>query len=128
MKGLRLEMPHLPPITSAQIKKLPKNCSVRFAGVLTVLQRPPPAKGTAFITIEDENGSTDLVLKSETFERLEAVIRSSRFFIVEGTVQRKGLGVSILVLGIESFSLNDNTKPVSPNASPRSIGHLRWHN
>jgi error-prone DNA polymerase len=124
MRGLRLEMLHLPSLTSTQARRLTKGKSIRYAGILTVLQRPPPANGTAFITLEDEWGSVDLILRSETYEKYKMVIKGSRFLVVEGKVQRKGSGMSILVSNVESFSDITTNRPVEPGESPRSVGRL----
>ncbi|MBC7740903.1 MAG: error-prone DNA polymerase [Bdellovibrionaceae bacterium] len=125
MKALRVELPHLPPLTSVQIKRLPRDRRIRYAGILTVIQRPPPAKGTAFITLEDEFGCIDTVFKSETFEKYEEIIRRSRFLIMEGKIQKRGLGTSVLVDYVETFSHKTERREVSPQGSPRG-GRLDW--
>ncbi|MFK5282200.1 hypothetical protein ACI3PL_21830, partial [Lacticaseibacillus paracasei] len=68
MKQLRLELPHLPPTNSALVKKLRRNSPVCAAGILLVDQRPPPAKGFGFITLEDEFGTMDLVLRPQVYD------------------------------------------------------------
>lgn len=126
MKALRLELPHLPSLTSQQLRKIPKNNIVRYAGILTVMQRPPPAKGTVFITFEDEVGSIDTIVRKEVFEKYEHIVASSKFFIVEGKIQKKGSGTTILISHIESFSGTNTAKPISPGPSPRAMGRLQW--
>ncbi|MDR3608644.1 MAG: error-prone DNA polymerase [Oligoflexia bacterium] len=103
MTALRKSMPELPKLTSAKAKKLKHRSRVHYAGILTALQRPPTAKGTAFITLEDDKGSLDLILKKEVYEKFEAEIRNSRFLIIQGKIQRMGAGVSVLVSEVRSF-------------------------
>lgn len=119
MKALRLELPQLPKMDSQQLKKLAHGRRVQYAGILTVLQRPSSAMGTAFITFEDEHGSIDTVFKSDTFEKYENLIRSSRFLIVTGKIQRKGTGVTLLAEGVTSFLDGSSKKPLQNN-TPRS--------
>lgn len=126
MKALRLQLPHLPSITSEQIKKVAKDKVVRYAGILTVLQRPPPAKGTVFITFEDEFGSIDTVCKKDVFEKYHDEISGSKFFIIEGKTQKKGTGTTLLISHIESFAGNRHAKPIGPGPSPRALGRLEW--
>ncbi|MBC7464996.1 MAG: error-prone DNA polymerase [Bdellovibrio sp.] len=126
MKALRIQLPHLPSLTSMQIRKIPKDKMVRYAGILTVMQRPPPAKGTVFITFEDEHGSIDTVCKKEVYEKYESIFRSSKFFIIEGKVQKKGQGTTLLITHAESFSENKMAKPLSPGPSPRALGRIEW--
>ncbi len=126
MKGIRLELPHLPSLTSTQIRRMPAGKYIQYAGILTVLQRPPPAKGTAFITFEDEHGSIDTIVKPELFDKYENVIRASRFFIIEGKVQRKGFGASVLISKIESFSPQESKRRHHPQAHTRGLGRIEF--
>ncbi len=126
MKGLRIEMPYLPGLLSTQIRKMPKGKQIIYAGIVTVIQRPPPANGTAFMTFEDEYGSIDTIVRPEIYEKYEQVILSSRFLIIEGKVQKKGLGTNVLVSRIESFADGTSKKPNGPRPSPRTLGKLDW--
>lgn len=112
MKALRLEIPWLPKLTSADVKKIPKGKRISYAGILSILQRPPPAKGTAFVTLEDEFGSVDTVLRKDTYEKYEEVIRHSRYLIFTGIIQKRGIGTSLKVESVESFSREKEEKPI----------------
>ncbi len=124
MKGIRLENRELPPLTSADLKKLKRGKQVIFAGLLTVIQRPPTAKGVAFITLEDETGTIDIIVKKDIYETYQAVIRGSRFLIVEGSVQRQGTGVSIIARQFSSFAAGTLRRPNAPGEYPRSLGPI----
>ena len=127
MKALRLEIPYLPPLTSVQVKCLATGRNLRYAGIMTVLQRPPPANGTAFLTLEDEFGSVDTILRQEVYEEFASVIKGSRFLIIEARVQKRGTGTSLLVSKVESFirpQKNDPQKSITHGAHPRGLGRL----
>lgn len=130
MKALRPQLPSLPKWTSTQVNKATKKQKVQFAGILMVIQRPPPARGVAFLTFEDEFGSVDTIFKKDIFEKYEEVIRGSRFLIVHGEVQKKGdpplQGTSVIAHHIESFSARPMYRYVSPQGSPRMGGKLEW--
>ncbi len=126
MKALRSEIKDLPSITSVQVKKMMKGKLLRYAGILTVMQRPPPAKGTGFITLEDEFGSVDTVLKNDVFEKYKPVLFNSKFLIIEGRIQKKGLGTTVLVTHVSSFAQRELKKPIMNGASPRGLGPLDW--
>ncbi len=130
MSGLRQQIPKLPSFTSANVNQAYRNQKVCFAGILMVIQRPPPAKGTAFLTFEDEFGSIDTIFKKDIFEKYEQTIRTSRFLIVEGRVQKKGdppfQGTSVQVEHVISFSESPIYRNVSPQGSPRMGGKLEW--
>jgi error-prone DNA polymerase len=126
MRALRLEFPWLPPLTSVQLKKLPAKEFVRYAGTLIVNQRPPSAKTTGFITLEDEFGTVDLILRGEIYDRYKPVFQNSRFLIIEGHIQRQGRGVNVLVNNVESFAENRSRKPETNLQSPRGLTSLEW--
>lgn len=121
MKALRAEDPTLPPLRSLEVKKQAKGCSIQFAGIVTVLQRPPPAKGTVFMTLEDELGSIDTVIRSEVYEKFADLIKATRFLIIEGEMQRRGGAPSVLIKKVQAFSSLKNHRPQGPGPHPRSL-------
>ena len=128
MKGVRLETPGLPAITSLDVKKMRKGQYFRYAGVLTVIQRPPTAKGVAFITLEDENGSVDLIVKKEIYEEYRFVIQETRFLLIEGIIQRNGTGVSVLAQKFAGFGASNKGRPNKPGETGRVYQGLEWEN
>lgn len=64
---------------------------VRACGIVTLRlrlhQRPPTAKVTLFITLEDETGVINLVVWAQTFARWQAPLLASRLLAVEGVRQ-----------------------------------------
>lgn len=124
MKQLRLEVPHLPGTTSKQIKTLKRNVKVECAGILLVDQRPPPAKGFGFITLEDEHGTIDLVLRPRIYDQYKPIFRSSRFLIVTGKIQRLDNHITIAVDRLESFATHNQVRGHQPH--PRMMNRLDW--
>lgn len=125
MKALRLELPHLPPLLSSQVRKCKHDERIRFAGILTAFQKPPPAKGTVFITLEDDHGSVDTIVRKEVYDKHRDVLRSTRFFIFEGVIQKRGGGTSLRVERIESFGIVPKQNS-GPGPSPRALGQVNW--
>ena len=60
---------------------------VRACGIVTVRQRPPTAKGTVFITLEDETGTVNLVVWPDTVKRWGEPLLGARLLAVEGIWQ-----------------------------------------
>jgi error-prone DNA polymerase len=105
MKGFRSEFGSLlPKRVSTEVKACAHGERVVYAGVILVLQRPPTAKGVAFITLEDEFGSVDGVLFKGVYERYRSEIRSSQVLIITGKVERRGKSVSVLVDSCKGLS------------------------
>jgi error-prone DNA polymerase len=123
MKAIRPRLSWLPKLTSADLKKLPEGRRVSYAGILSILQRPPPAKGTAFITLEDEFGSVDTVLRKEIYEKFEDVIRHSRYLIFTGVIQKRGLGTSLKVESAQSFGRGKEEKPIE---RMQKLTSIKW--
>jgi error-prone DNA polymerase len=128
MRALRLELPWLPPLTSVQLKKLRAGEQVVYAGTVIANQRPPSAKGTGFITLEDECGTVDLILRDAIYEEFKPVIQNSRFLIIHGKIQRQERGVNVMVSRVESFTRQRSLKPELNTPNPRTLSPLHWHN
>lgn len=124
MKHLRLEVSHLPMINSKMLKHIPKNRMTTIAGILLVDQRPPPAKGFGFITLEDEYGTIDAVLRPEVYDKYKPVFRSSRFLIFTGRIQRLDDATTLLVESVESFSSVAKVRSHTP--TPRMLDKIAW--
>jgi DNA polymerase III alpha subunit len=62
---------------------------VRIAGLVIVRQRPGTAKGFVFLSIEDETGIANAIVRPWLFERDRAVITHEPFVVVEGILQRQ---------------------------------------
>ena len=84
-------------LSAWEVKQAEPGRRVRVAGMMAVRQRPATAKGIVFISLEDDSGLLDLVVKPDTWARLRDVLRGSMLLLVEGTVQRSGRAASLLV-------------------------------
>ena len=63
---------------------------VRIAGLVTCRQRPGSASGVLFLTLEDETGSSNIVIWTDTFETHRRQVLASRLMRVTGKLQREG--------------------------------------
>jgi error-prone DNA polymerase len=63
---------------------------VLVAGLVVVHQSPPTAKGHHFITLEDESGMINVIIRPRVYARYRRTWRESRLLIVEGDVQQEG--------------------------------------
>ncbi|HBM25173.1 MAG TPA: hypothetical protein DD411_16605, partial [Alcanivorax sp.] len=72
---------------------------VRVAGLVTNRQRPGSAKGTLFMTLEDETGNTNVVVWSAIQERFRTVLLKSPMVTVTGTVEISPEGIVHLMAG-----------------------------
>ena len=71
---------------------------VWVAGMVVVRQRPQTAKGILFVSLEDESGLLDLVVKPGVYPRVRPVLQETPLILAGGVVQKGDGGVtSVLV-------------------------------
>jgi error-prone DNA polymerase len=84
-------------LTSQALEDQRDGKKVRVAGRVVVRQRPPSAKGFVFITLEDETGLVNLVVRPKVYERYRGALRNAVLLLVEGHLQREGQAFSVMV-------------------------------
>ena len=62
---------------------------VRVAGAVITRQRPGTAKGMVFLTLEDEVGLANVIVRPDVFERQRRLIMKAPFLVVEGVLQQQ---------------------------------------
>ena len=62
---------------------------VRVAGMVITRQRPGTAKGFVFLTLEDETGVANIIVRPDLFARDRAVIVEEPFLLIEGVLQNQ---------------------------------------
>ncbi|MFN2129315.1 MAG: DNA polymerase III subunit alpha [Anaerolineae bacterium] len=70
---------------------------VRVAGLVVVRQRPPSAKGHVFLTLEDEEGLVNLIVRPRVYERYRDALRNAPLLLAEGRLQQVERTTSVLV-------------------------------
>ncbi len=76
--------------TSAQLRHVHDGRWVRTVGMVTLRQQPPTAKGTVFVSLEDEHGSTQVIVWRHVKEAQRQVLLGARLLLVQGRWQREG--------------------------------------
>jgi error-prone DNA polymerase len=69
---------------------IPVGTNVSTAGLVITRQRPGTAKGVVFITLEDEFGSLNLIIRPALFEQHSTTVLSAAILYVTGRLQRVG--------------------------------------
>ncbi len=72
----------------------------RVAGLLVVHQSPPTAKGFHFLTLEDEDGMINVIVRPQVYGHYQNIIRGARLLLAAGVVQREGEVINLLAEGI----------------------------
>ena len=95
----RPELERLSVLRSADLEGRRNGEKIRVAGLVVVRQRPPTAKGFVFITLEDEEGLVNVIVRPDVYERYYRTMRNSLLLIVEGTIQKQQGILNVLAQG-----------------------------
>jgi len=76
--------------TAASLLNYPHGRLARASGLVTHRQRPPTAKGTMFVTLEDETGAINVVVWPKVVESQRKPLLAASLMTVYGQWQRQG--------------------------------------
>jgi error-prone DNA polymerase len=82
-------------LSAAELLKVPDGRRVQTAGSVIVRQRPGTAKGFVFLTLEDESGLCQAIVRPDLFRQQRAVIVGSGSLVVEGRLQKQDGSLSV---------------------------------
>ena len=74
---------------SSEILSLFPGTKVRTAGYVVCRQAPRTAKGHVFLTLEDEEGLLNIVLKPQVYQKYRYVVSTEPLLVVEGALQKR---------------------------------------
>lgn len=77
---------------------------VRIAGNVICRQRPGSAKGVCFISLEDETGIANAIVRPELFEKFRLRIVQEAYLLIEGPLQRHEGVLHVLARKIEPLA------------------------
>jgi error-prone DNA polymerase len=96
MAHRRGEMDKLRVVAAAKLPSIPNGRIVRVAGNVIVRQRPGTAKGILFMSLEDETGISNVVIRPALFESQRLQILAHPWVLVEGKMQNVDNVIHIL--------------------------------
>jgi len=99
---------------------------VTVAGLVLVRQRPGTAKGTIFLTIEDETGVANIIVWPDQFETYRRIVMGGSLVAVQGRLQREGIVMHIVAehlidLSAELGQLDQDSRLDVPHARADEI-------
>jgi error-prone DNA polymerase len=83
---------------------LPNGCRLKVGGIVLLRQRPGTANGVTFVTLEDETGQVNLIVRRAIWDRDRRVARRAIAMIAHGTLQREAEVIHVLVTRLEDLS------------------------
>ncbi len=104
LKFLREGLQKIGVAPAADMSTCPNGKPIRVAGIVLVRQRPSTAKGITFVTLEDETGTANLIVRPRVWQRYRQAALGATLLLAEGTLQRQGLVIHLLVSRLEDLS------------------------
>ena len=110
----RREMERAGVITAEELRQMSSGW-VRVGGMVVCRQQPPTAKSHVFLTLEDETGLVNVILRPKVFERYRQYVRRHPLLIVDGILQTESGVQSVLATSVAPWR-----EP--PDSAPRAAG------
>jgi error-prone DNA polymerase len=105
----RAEMKRLHVTAAADLAHGQNGMAVRVAGCVIVRQRPQTAKGFVFVSLEDETGICNIVVKPDQFKKHRTMLVTEPYLLVEGILQHVDNVIHIQagrIRRLEAFAAN----------------------
>ena len=78
-----------------ELRDLPTGKRLRIGGCVITRQRPGTAKGFVFISLEDETGVANAIVRPDLFHQHRLLLASERFLAIEGILQNQDNVISV---------------------------------
>ncbi len=86
-------------VTAGDLRDSPDGY-VRVAGIVVCRQQPPTAKSHVFLTLEDETGLVNVILRPKVYERYRQYVRRSPLLLVEGKLETASGVQNVLAVSV----------------------------
>ncbi|HTJ61813.1 MAG TPA: error-prone DNA polymerase [Candidatus Saccharimonadales bacterium] len=91
--------------SSADVQRGRHGTIVTVAGAMVVKQHPETAKGHVFLSLEDEYGLVNIIIRPATYAKYKPVVDLGGAVVVEGTLQHVDGVVSVLARRLDELAL-----------------------
>ena len=91
-------------LTCSELSSLKNNSFASVAGFVIVKQMPSTAKGTVFLTLEDETGTSNVICWNNVYRKFRDQIVFSSFILVHGQLQRENEASHLIAKNIRDIS------------------------
>jgi error-prone DNA polymerase len=103
-------------LKSSDVITLLPGTRIRVAGYVVCRQAPVTARGHVFLTLEDEDGLLNVVVKPKVYENYRYVVRAEPLIVVEGVLQKRNGTVNIVAEHLITLRSERQLINCAPNA------------
>jgi DNA polymerase III alpha subunit len=86
---------YVPYMSAGDLPNIKNRNKVRVAGLVSITQRPPTAKGMCFITLEDEFGFINIVIPPDIYQKDRVTIYNKSLLEIHGTIEKVGSIINV---------------------------------
>ena len=104
LQFLRSDLKQHNAVTAESLKTWPDGKQVCVAGIVLVRQRPSTAKGITFVTLEDETGTANLIVRPSIWRRYREAALAATVLLAHGQLQRQAGVIHVLTTRLEDLS------------------------
>ena len=97
--------------SALELRNLPHGKEATIAGCVITRQRPGTAKGLIFMTLEDETGTSRVIITPDFYDKNRMAVLNERFVLVSGVVQNQDNIVHLKARSIQPLSISAATTP-----------------
>ena len=92
--------------SAIELKNLPHGKEATTAGSVITRQRPGTAKGIIFMTLEDETGTSRVIISPDFYDQNRITVLKEQFVLVRGLVQNQDDIVHLKARAIEPLGVS----------------------
>jgi len=91
-------------LTAQDLEEIENGEQVSHCGIVTLRQQPETAKGTIFVSLEDETGVVQVLVWKSLREIQRQELLGARLMVVHGTWQREGIVKNLIASRLEDLT------------------------
>src|SRR5437588_2952627 len=92
-------------LRACDLESRPHGSYVVIAGAVVVKQHPETAKGHVFLSLEDETGISNIIIRPATYRKFKRVLDSDAAVVVGGTLQTVDGVISVTAQRLDALQL-----------------------
>jgi error-prone DNA polymerase len=105
-----------------ELARIPDGTPIRTAGMVIARQRPGSASGFVFLSLEDETGISNAIIRPDLYEQNRLVVTRSKFLVIEGQLQNLDGTLSVKAASVKPLDLT----AAAANSRERYANHILW--
>ena len=99
-------------VPASDLETLPNHLVCKVGGLVITRQRPGTAKGFVFLTLEDETGLVNVIVKPKVYEANRRMVRQSPALVVEGLLQKEQDTINLIARRFEPLETHGSAEGI----------------